>query len=288
MQTTSSATFGVVLTICSVGAVGCGGPETEAVTTVQAALTVGQDFCVLGNAGLLLGDRAVANGLTGAGRTLDVGSDARINGTTLVDGSGVLRDRARIVGDLTLSGTVTRGIGSVVTGTVRQNTPVTLPRLFSQSIPAGTDAVSIGPGANVTLRPGGYGDVVIRSRSVVRLTDTYDVTSFTVEPDVTLIQDPPGASININSVGPITFGDRDVLQASDPTNVLVYSNGATVSVGTQSTITGLIDAPAGGVAIRSRARLNGCAGAGRQLTIEPDATITSSNPNATLPLQPPL
>ena len=113
------------------------------------------------------------------------------------------------------------------------------------------------------------------------------MTSFTVEPDVTLVQDPPGASININAVGSITFGDRDVLQATDPTNVLIYSNGSTVSVGTQSTITGLIDAPSGRVAIRSRARLNGCAGAGRQLTIEPDATIASSSPNATLPLQPP-
>jgi hypothetical protein len=70
------------------------------------------------------------------------------------------------------------------------------------------------------------------------------------------------------------------------TDVLIYSNGTSVSVGTRSTITGLIDGPVANVVIRSRARINGCAGAGRQLTLEPDATIASSNPNATLPMQP--
>src|SRR5512144_788556 len=80
MQTTSRATFGLAfsLTICALGA-GCGGQETDAVTSVQAALTAGQDFCVFGATGLQLGDRAVTNGLAGAGRSLAVGTDGRIN-----------------------------------------------------------------------------------------------------------------------------------------------------------------------------------------------------------------
>jgi hypothetical protein len=75
-------------------------------------------------------------------------------------------------------------------------------------------------------------------------------------------------------------------KASNASNVLVYSNGATVSIGTQASITALVDAPAANVTIGSRTRVNGCVGAGRQLTLQPEAVIASANPNATLPMQP--
>jgi hypothetical protein len=263
---------------------GCGDVKTEEITEVRSYLFE-QPVCVFGSQGLRLGDRAVATGLAGSGEPLDVGNDAQLNGTTIVSGSGTLRDRARVTGDLNLTGLLTRGFNTVVTGVVRQRVAfINLPVLFSQVIPAGTDAVNIPPGANVSLRSGGYSSVVIGARSTVRLSGTYDVTSWTVDPDARLIEDPPGSGIQINSVGNMSFADRVVLQATDPVNVSLYSNGQSVSIGTQSGITGILVAPGASIAVRSRALVNGCVG-GRQLTLEPDARIVSSNPNATLPLQ---
>lgn len=267
---------------------GCSGPADGQVETIGyagQALGPQEGYCVLAPSGpLLVGDRSLVQGLTG-GRTLDVGVDARINGTLFVDGSGVLRDRARVTGDVSLGGFLSIGNGAVVTGFVRQRFPVTLPRLRSQAIPAGEDPVSIGPGANTTLPSGGYGDVIIRSRSTVRLFGTYDVTSFTVEPDVTLIEDPPGIGIQINSVGSLTLGDRSVLRAADPVAVPIYSGGPVVSIGSQASITGIIDAPIATISLGSRSRLNGCAG-GAEINVAPDAVIASTNPSAALPMQP--
>jgi len=268
--------------------VGCSGAADSQVDTIGSthqALTAGQDVCVESEARpLRVGDRALVQGLVGA-RGLDVGVDARINGTTFVDGSGILRDRARLSGDISLAGFLTLGNGALVTGFVRQRFPVVPLHLLSQAVPAGEDPVSIGPGANTRLLNGGYGDVVIRSRSTVRLSGTYDVTSFTVEPDVTLVEDPPGSGIQINSVGSITFGDRSVLRAADPVAVPIFSGGTVVSIGSQASITGIIDAPIATISIGSRSLLNGCVG-GDEIIVAPDATIASTNPSATLPLQP--
>jgi hypothetical protein len=259
------------------------GPSDEVVAEAQAALSPGVDACVLGSSALRLGDRAVVQGLTGAG-VLEVGVDGRVNGTTLVDGNGLLRDRARVTGDLTLEGTLTRGNGTVVTGTLRQNTPVTLPVLANMVVPAGDEVVNIGPGANVRLLNGGYGAVTIRARSRVLLSGTYDVTSWVVEPDVTLIEDPPGSGIQINSSGNVSFADRSVLTATDPTGVAIFAGLTSVSIGTNARITGIIAAPIARIRVGSRARVNGCVG-GAELLLDPDASIVSTNPNATLPTQ---
>jgi hypothetical protein len=272
---------GLLLAGCSAAGAG---EEGSALGQARQALTA-NDVCVLAELrALRIGDRSLVQGRTAAA-ILDLGLDGRINGNTLVNGNGVLRDRARVTGDLTLAGTLTRGNGAVVTGTLRQNTPVTLPALFSQAIPAGDEPVSIGPGADTRLLNGGYGDVVIRSRSTVRLSGTYDVTSFTVEPDVTLIEDPAGSGVQINSVGPIAFGDRSALRATDPAGVSIYSGGTSFTVGTSASITGVIDAPIATISVGSRARVNGCVG-GDEINLAPDSTIASSNPTATLPLRP--
>jgi len=247
----------------------------------QEALVPGVDVCVLGSTALRLGDRAVVQGLTGAG-TLEVGNDARVIGSTLVDGNGTLRDRARVIGDLTLEGTLTRGNGTVVTGTLRQNTPVTLPVLATMVVPAGDEPVNIGPGATVRLLNGGYGNVTIRARSRVLLSGTYDVTSWVAEPDVTLVEDPPGSGIQLNSSGTISFGDRSTLTATDPANVAIFASLTAVTIGTNASITGIIDAPIARIRVGSRTRVNGCVG-GAELLLDPDASIVSTNPNATLP-----
>lgn len=282
----ASSTVALSSTIVAIAACSAGdGAPGEAVGRTNQALTVGQDFCVFGSAGVQVGDRAVAQGLAGAGTSLDVGNDARINGTTLVHGNGVLHDRASVTGALTLSGTLTRGSGAVVTGRVRTNTPVTLPSLAIPSVPAPEEPSTqeIGPGANTVLAGGGYGDLIIHSRSTVRLSGTYDVRAFIVEPDVTLVEDPPGSGIQINSKGAITLGDRSVLKASDPAGVTLYSLGA-IAVGSQASITGILDAPAGGITVGSRTTINGCAG-GKQLSLAPDSRVVSTNPNATLVFQ---
>ncbi len=60
-------------------------------------------------------------------------------------------------------------------------------------------------------------------------------------------------------MGNLSFADRVVLQATDPVNVSLYSNGQSVSIGTQTAITGILDAPLASIAVGSRARFNGCA-----------------------------
>jgi cytoskeletal protein CcmA (bactofilin family) len=269
---------------CLGGDGGEGGALSESdVVQVQGALTAGQGerFCVLAPGQLNIEDRAVAQGVTGAG-SLFLGVEGRINGNTFVAGNAVLRDRARINGNLTVSGTLTRGNGTVVTGTIRQNTPVDLPAIEAIGIPAGFDPVVIGPGANTTLSQGGYSDVLIRSRSTVRIGGDYDVTSWVVEPDVTLLENPPGTGVRINDTGRFVLGDRSSLTAPNPVAVILHLQGTTVSIGNRATLTGVIAAARAAVEIASGARVNGCVG-GQQVVLRPDASIVSSNPGAAVP-----
>ncbi len=96
MFVVSSLMFGLV------GA-GCGVAESDEIMQVRSNLFE-QPVCVFGSQGLTLGDRAVATGLAGSGEPLEAGNDARLNGTTIVSGSGTLRDRSRVTGDLNLTG----------------------------------------------------------------------------------------------------------------------------------------------------------------------------------------
>jgi hypothetical protein len=73
------------------------------------------------------------------------------------------------------------------------------------------------------------------------------------------------------------------LRAADPAAISVFSGGLQVSIGNQSSIAAIIDAPIATVIVGSR--VNGCVG-GAEIDVAPDAMIASTNPNATLPLQP--
>src|SRR5262245_35681841 len=57
----------------------------------------------------------------------DLGLDSNVGTTTSVAAVN-MRDRARVTGDVVSSGAITRGTGTVITGAVSPNTPLTLER----------------------------------------------------------------------------------------------------------------------------------------------------------------
>lgn len=252
---------------------------------IDQALTPEQGVCVLGADELRLGSRSNVHGPAAAG-LLNMEPDAIAStGSILVDGDGFAGDRATIMGDITLAGTLTQGSNVTITGTLLENTPVTVPTLPTQSIPAGTENVFVPPRTTTTLNAGGYGQVFVGSGAVVFVDGTYDVQSLTLEPDAALAEFPPGSPVQINSVGDITLGDRARFAAAHPSAGIfqVYSNGS-VSLGTNALAGAVISAPNGTITVRSRARVDGCAGA-RVLRVEPDGIIEASNPDARLPTE---
>ena len=227
---------------------------------------------------IILADRSrlLAPGCSG-GTFTEVGADSLIRTTTLlVDGNVALRSRARIEGDVEISGTVQRQDGTVITGTLLENIPVTMGANPVFTVTVGTTDLTVNNGQTTSWTPGNYQDGMVRARGSVTLsTGTYNFRNLEFEPDSTLVLNATSGPIVINADQQLSFGDRSIRVINgNANNVFFYTNSTgELRIGTDNQFSaGSIIAPGATIHVNSRSTVNAfvCANV---LRTEPDCTI---------------
>jgi hypothetical protein len=242
-----------------------------------------ENTCVLAtgtlNVGMNIGDRTQVTGSVASGGLLQLGSRATITGNVIVNANAFLRDNATVNGNVTLAGVLQTQNIFTITGTLLQNTPVTIPSLVTRTITPGTGTQNINPGATVTLNPGQFGNLNIYAGARVTLNPgTYNIAALDVEPDVILTVN---SATTLNVQGQLIWSDRVRVQSTATRPLTLYTNDNEFRVGTDGVFNGFLIAPNATVDISSRENFQGCVGA-RNITMQPDVTLNSGG--ATLPM----
>lgn len=252
----------------------CGHPECGTEPPVGPA-------CVYGKQGVDIRDRTVVQADVDAG-ALTLGVQARIQGNADVDGNAQLSNYAQVTGTLNVEGNYSPGVG-VSVGTLVHPATVSLPALGTKTFSVGSGSQQIPNDAVQPLAPGNYGAMTIRARARVTLTaGTYNFASLVVEPDVVLTFDTSGGPIVLNVQGDVTVNGRVVYQATDPSKISLYSNGALVQFyanpnSSYAAFPGSIVAPNAQIHIYSKVSINGCV-QGRTVILEPDDRVVGGVP----------
>jgi hypothetical protein len=213
-----------------------------------------------------------------SGNSFTLGADAHVNADVQVSGSGLLRSRARINGSITLSGTLQRQDGTTVTGTITTGASVPPRTLPTHTVPVGTTDVNVSSGTQ-TLTPGTFRDLNIAAGATAILpAGTYNFRSITVQPGGRILPGSGTAAISVNAQGSLTFGtinagDRTTIGAAPSNRMSFYTNGTSLSIGTDVSFTATILAPNANMQISSRVTYSGCL-AGGSLVVQPDTTFS--------------
>lgn len=188
--------------------------EAEAGTRSAGPVAAEQTVALFASGSLTVNDRAeVRSSSGGFGRiansgtdTVTIGADAKV-GAIQNRGTTVLRDRARIQGDLESQGTVT-GLnqatveGDVVSATSLESFPVELNVQFPDG---GADA-SLEPDRERSLEPGRYRNVSVKSRSRLLLrSGIYYLDALGVEPDAKLVLSTRSGPVYLYIKNQLTF-----------------------------------------------------------------------------------
>lgn len=217
-----------------------------------------------------------ANLGTGA---LEVGVDAS-TGSLFAHGAVQLRDRARVQGSIITEGSVTRGNGTIVTGTIRERTSVSPTNLAAWEVclpVRHSGSVTLEPDQTRTLAPGNYGDMVLRSRAQLALSSgQYTFTSIMLEPQARLSLDSRSGPIALYTSGSVTLRGALEQRTGSATQLLVGTLG-TGTVNVEMAFTGTIVAPNGEIQLAS-VSAPGHRGAffGRRIVARPGSTIQHS------------
>jgi hypothetical protein len=228
----------------------------------------GPPVCILGENDVDLRDRVIATADLAAGDHLEIGAPATLNGDGLVGGNALIRSNGVVNGDLTLGGTLSTEGPFTVSGTLTENASPSIPVLTTKTFATGSGSQVIE--SNVTLTPGNFGNVVVRSgRTVTLNAGVYNFLSLNVETDVDLVVN---GAVEINVQGDFQFGDRS--EVIGGTELTVYTNGSLVRIGTDVTFNGVLSAPNASVTVFSRTDIVGCIG-GENVTFDTDVTLDS-------------
>jgi hypothetical protein len=206
-----------------------------------------------------------------AGATVRI-SGATINGTVRIAGAAPSATNGELINGAMIVGTVITGAGQQAV-------------LPTQVVTPGATAVAVNGGAPArTLAPGNFAAVNVNGSQLTFTAGTYNLASLTVNSG-TVMFDTTGGAINVNVRGTITVNGGN-LTAGDSSLVTMYSNSnapnaVTVNPGVAS-VPATVTAPNGGLTIGSRVTVSGCVGA-RNVDLEPDAVVTSSNERPKLP-----
>lgn len=129
----------------------------------------------------------------------------------------VLKDRAKVKGDVKAGTTVTKGNGVTISGATTQNA---LPTLTTLNWSAKSPTASLGPvlvetGARVSLPPNTYGNLTIRPRGKLTLeTGVYVFQNVLIEPQAELRINAPYGPVQLFAKG--TFNHRGSVVSTDP------------------------------------------------------------------------
>jgi uncharacterized repeat protein (TIGR01451 family) len=229
---------------------------SNGVTTITVNQRVVVRPATFANRSLEVRDRARTTNATGGFATLTnlgslitrIGVDAR-SGTLLSVASIDLRDRSTVTGNLTTRGSLTRGLATTVTGTIRTNTNVTAPPFPTFAgitfPPNGGGVVSVGLNEVLALPNGSYPDTFVNTGGTLVLSSgDYFFASFTSNSNsVVRINDAAGpvriyVANHLNYRGPFARSD-----GSTPLMMIGY-NGTNTAV-LEAVFSGTVVAPRG-------------------------------------------
>jgi len=236
------------------------------------------DFTVFSSNNTSVRDRSVVKGgLTGSNTYIELGCDAQSVGGLSSPGNAILRDRAKVTGDVTLGGVLTRGNSTVVTGTISQHASVPVLTIPTHPVSFGGTDINVWSGQTNTLAPGAYRDVHVYSNATLKLASgNYAFRKLQFEPDakiqVAIVYNP----CNIDASDALAIADRVKIELSGTTDVFyidMYSNQSSqLRIGCDAVVKGAVTAPNAEVSVSSRANITGAVVA-KMVTIEPDATV---------------
>lgn len=207
---------------------------------------------------------------TGTAET-NIGVEAQTGNIASV-GPVVLRDRARVTGQIASEATISLAAGAVVTGAQlapRSQSPFQTLSWTQQPAKVGS-AVSLEPDRQASIEPDSYGAVSVKSRSTLALsTGTYFMESLAVEPQARLLLDDTDGPIILVVRNAITF--RGALSGAEPESVLINYAGAS-AVAIEASLGATIVAP--NATLRYATGSTAHAGAAFAKAIELDPQVT--------------
>ncbi len=219
---------------------------------------------------------------------LTAGVDSRIQVGLEATGAVLLRDRARIEGNVRSGSTVTQQSGVTVTGTITQNTsvpPVTIP---TKTVTPGTADVAVNGGQTLTLAPGSYRDLNAAAGSTLALrAGNYSFRRLILNAGVSsLVLDVSSGPINVDVAGELQIGDRTPARLVGGTTaaaVRFYTNQTVqLRLGTDAVIVGVLTAPNAEIVVSSRTEMRGAV-FGLRVIIDADGRVAPRVPPATPP-----
>jgi hypothetical protein len=233
---------------------------------------------------LMVGDRARAQTPAGTpagalqlgAAPVNVGVEAKL-GTLRTQGAIRLRDRARVDGDVSSGGLVTKDTGVVVTGVTTENAVVTPfnEERFSVDLDSNpANPVDVGPDATRTLAPGRYGALALKSRSTLDLrTGDYAFTTAMIEPTTTIRLDDVAGPVRLFLDGNLTF--RGVISSvtGQPPALLVVQFGASTAM-LDAAFKGTVMAPAGSIVLGPGGQPHEGSFFAKSVEVRPDTTVT--------------
>ena len=186
----------------------------------------------------------------------------------MVGGGALIRSNGVVTGNLTLGARLSTQGPFTIGGTLSENASPAIPTLATKTFSTGTGNQTIS--TNVTLNPGNFGNVTVQSGKTVTFNaGTYNFASLNVGTDDILVIN---GVVTVNAQGTFQLGDRSRVPAG--AQLTVYSNGASIRIGTDATFNGTLIAPLASVVVSSRTTVNGCVG-GQNVAFDTDVTLVS-------------
>ncbi|MBN2193622.1 MAG: hypothetical protein JW751_12465 [Polyangiaceae bacterium] len=215
----------------------------------------------------------------GTGET-NIGADARVGNVQSL-GRVVLRDRARASGAVVSASTVQLQNGASAAGGVTQNASIPL-QAMELALPqrsASQGPINLEPDRSLTLEPGTYDDVSIKSRSTLRLRKgVYLFNAFTLEPQAKLELDDAEGTVQVYMSGTFTFRGAVTAQSGlFPKLFLVTTSSNQVTV--DAPFRGTIIAPNAKIALISTSAGHEGAFFGKDVEAQPATPIRLNPPN---------
>lgn len=260
---------------------------------LPASLTAQQ--VVLGADGILdLRDRSKLATANGAAPATNMGSGSTTVGveawssTLLSKASVSLRDRAKVFGDVTTSGTLTRGNDTTISGVIAQQASLAARDIvFRATFPGSSRGdVMLEPNQSTPLDPGRSTNVNVKTNATLRLkSGVYYFETLTLEPQANLLLDETAGPVEIYLKSAFTF--RGVVATTTgvaPELLIVDFGSSTVFV--EAPFRGNIIAPSARIVLGTTAVGHTGAFFGKELELQPNTTVTHRPSGALVPLRP--
>lgn len=245
-----------------------------------ATSTCPDEHMLYAKGNVVVRDRAkVQGGSIRAEDSVEVSYDAQVKGD-LLGKNAILKDRAIVNGNVTLSATLSRSSSAVVSGAVLQN--ASLPPCTLNEKPAivfGSADKTILWDVKETLPPGSYRDLTLYARGAVKfLPGVYNFRKIWADAETKFFIQP-GGDVEINVQESVFMHSRfQMILEGEGTlpRVRIYSNQTTTfQVGADSKLFGTLAVPNAEVQILWRTALQGNIQA-KKVSIESDAVITNA------------